>query len=101
MDKKHEGKTVRDKYNIVNFCKFILEANRTNQCNPLHELSGPGHQSGYTGSGTTADLNNHSNQMNRNYGTGYSKVELRYPTYKTVILFPVNGGEKITYDEKL
>eukprot|EP01132_Coremiostelium_polycephalum_P003929 gene3929-4905_t len=41
--------------------------NRSNQCNPNHKPSGPGRSSGYSGSGTKADLNNHSNQMNPNY----------------------------------
>ncbi|GFG31563.1 hypothetical protein Cfor_01501 [Coptotermes formosanus] len=38
--------------------------NRTNQCNPTHTPTGPGHQSGYGGSGTKADLDNHSRQKN-------------------------------------
>ncbi|KAK1130229.1 hypothetical protein K0M31_018368 [Melipona bicolor] len=42
-------------------------ANRTNQCNPNHAPTGPGHKAGYHGTGTKADLNNHSNQMNPNY----------------------------------
>lgn len=40
--------------------------NRTNQCNPTHQPTGPGHQAGYHGTGTTPDLNNHGNQMNSN-----------------------------------
>jgi len=40
--------------------------NRADQMNPNHESSGPGHESGYHGSGTTADLDNHANQMNSN-----------------------------------
>ncbi|CAD6238351.1 GSCOCG00008440001-RA-CDS [Cotesia congregata] len=39
-------------------------ANRTNQCNPNHAPTGPGHQAGYHGSGTTSDRNNHSRQCN-------------------------------------
>lgn len=40
------------------------QANRANQCNPNHTISGPGRSSAYQGSGTPADLINHSNQMN-------------------------------------
>jgi len=42
--------------------------NRANQCNPTHTPSGPGRQSGYHGSGSKADLNNHANQLNPNHG---------------------------------
>lgn len=42
--------------------------NRTNQCNPTHTPSGPGHSAGYTGTGTRSDLNNHSNQGNPTHG---------------------------------
>lgn len=42
------------------------QANRTNQCNPDHAKSGPGHQAGYKGDGTKADRDNHSNQLNPN-----------------------------------
>lgn len=42
------------------------QANRTNQCNPNHTPSGPGHTAGYHGAGTKADLNNHSTQLNPN-----------------------------------
>lgn len=41
------------------------QANRTNQCNRDHKPSGPGHQAGYHGAGTKADLDNHSRQMNQ------------------------------------
>ncbi|KYN18998.1 hypothetical protein ALC57_08671 [Trachymyrmex cornetzi] len=41
-------------------------ANRTNQRNPTHTPSGPGHKAGYTGTGDKADLDNHSNQFNEN-----------------------------------
>ncbi|KOX70170.1 hypothetical protein WN51_04910 [Melipona quadrifasciata] len=41
--------------------------NRTNQCNPNHAPTGPGHKTGYHGTGTKTDLNNHSNQINPNY----------------------------------
>lgn len=40
--------------------------NRANQINPNHEPTGQGKSHGYTGTGTTSDLNNHSNQMNPN-----------------------------------
>jgi len=43
------------------------QANRTNQCNPTHTPSGPGHQAGYKGDGTKADLDNHANQKNPNH----------------------------------
>lgn len=43
------------------------QANRTNQCNPTHTPTGPGHQTGYKGSGTKADLDNHGNQLNPNH----------------------------------
>lgn len=41
--------------------------NRTKQCNPTHTPSGPGHQAGYKGTGTKADLDNHGNQLNPNH----------------------------------
>lgn len=44
------------------------DANRTNQCNPTHQPTGPGHQAGYAGSGTKSDLGNHGNQLNPNHG---------------------------------
>lgn len=50
--------------------------NRTNQSNPTHSPTGPGHQAGYTGTGTKSDLDNHSKQMNPNnpnYGGGQKK----------------------------
>jgi len=40
--------------------------NRTNQCNPTHTPSGPGHQASYKGAATKADLDNRSNQLNPN-----------------------------------
>jgi len=43
-----------------------VNANKTNQCNPTHTPSGPGRDSGYTGAGTKADLDNHANQKNPN-----------------------------------
>ncbi|XP_043464748.1 uncharacterized protein LOC122500088, partial [Leptopilina heterotoma] len=39
-------------------------SNRTNQCNPNHPSTGPGHQAGYHGAGTKADLDNRGRQMN-------------------------------------
>lgn len=42
------------------------QANRTNQCNPNHSPTGPGHKAGYTGDGSKADLDNHSKQLNPN-----------------------------------
>lgn len=42
------------------------QANRTNQCNPTHTPTGPGHQAGYKGTGTKADLDNHGQQLNPN-----------------------------------
>lgn len=50
--------------------------NRTNQCNPTHQPTGPGRSAAYGGAGTRADLNNHANQMNPNnpsYGGGKKK----------------------------
>ncbi|KYN37362.1 hypothetical protein ALC56_08265 [Trachymyrmex septentrionalis] len=41
-------------------------ANRTNQCNPTHTPSGPGHKAGYTGKGDKADLDNHAKQLDPN-----------------------------------
>lgn len=46
---------------------YIIEQNRTNQCNPTHKPTGPGHNAGYGGTGTKPDLNNHANQTNPNY----------------------------------
>lgn len=43
-----------------------MDGNRTNQCNPNHSSSGPGHNAGYQGSGGHSDLNNHANQCNPN-----------------------------------
>lgn len=42
------------------------QANRTKQCNPTHTPTGPGHEAGYKGTGTKADLDNHSKQLNPN-----------------------------------
>ncbi|XP_063695805.1 uncharacterized protein LOC134827164 isoform X2 [Culicoides brevitarsis] len=42
------------------------ERNRTNQCNPTHKPTGPGHRAGYHGAGTKADLDNHADQLNPN-----------------------------------
>lgn len=78
-----------------------FKANRTNQCNPLHTRSGPGHKSGYSGTGTVADLNNHSNQMNVVDTTRYGRIELIFPTYKHVTLVAPSGGKDITFTEKL
>lgn len=39
--------------------------NHANQCNP-NNSEHRGHQPGYTGTGTRADLNNHANQLNPN-----------------------------------
>lgn len=47
------------------------QANRTNQCNPDHAKTGPGHTAGYHGTGTKADLDNHGQQLdpkNPKYG---------------------------------
>jgi len=41
-------------------------ANRTNQCNPTHTPSGPGHKTGYPGKGDKEDLDNHAKQLNPN-----------------------------------
>lgn len=40
--------------------------NRSKQCNPEHKPTGPGHQAGYQGDKTKADLDNHGNQLNPN-----------------------------------
>lgn len=45
----------------------ISEKNRTNQSNPTHEKSGPGHETGYKGDGSKPDLDNHGNQLNPNH----------------------------------
>jgi len=42
------------------------QKDRTNQCNPTHAKTGPGHQAAYGGTGTRSDLNNHANQGNPN-----------------------------------
>ena len=42
-----------------------VHANKFNQCNSKHPNYG-GHQPGYTGTGSRADLNNHANQLNSN-----------------------------------
>lgn len=62
-------------FEILNFFLFI-KGNRTNQCNPNHQPSGPGRTAGYGGEGTKSDLNNHTNQENpnnTNYGGGNTK----------------------------
>ncbi|KYQ59449.1 hypothetical protein ALC60_01434 [Trachymyrmex zeteki] len=41
-------------------------ANRTNQCNPTHTPTGPGHKAGYAGTGDKPDLDTHSKQLNPN-----------------------------------
>lgn len=43
---------------------FLIAENRTNQCNPNHEPTGPGHKAAYEGAGTKDDLDNHSKQKN-------------------------------------
>lgn len=40
------------------------QANRTNQCNPTHKPTGPGHNAGYQGAELNRD--NRSNQLNSN-----------------------------------
>lgn len=42
------------------------QANRTNQCNPNHAPTGPGHQAGYQGGTGKATMDNKSNQQNPN-----------------------------------
>ncbi|KAJ8681271.1 hypothetical protein QAD02_017058 [Eretmocerus hayati] len=52
------------------------QKNRTNQCNPNHPTTGPGHDAGYKGTGTKPDLDNHSRQCNpgdAKYGGGQKK----------------------------
>lgn len=44
--------------------KNTNDGNRTNQCNPNHEKTGPGRDHGYKGTGDKADLDNHGNQKN-------------------------------------
>lgn len=51
---------------IENIFITITEGNRTNQCNPTHTKSGPGHTAEYKGTATKPDLSNHSKQMNPN-----------------------------------
>lgn len=58
----------KNTYNYeFDFLSLSIE-NRTNQCNPNHQPTGPGHQAGYQGAGTKPDLNNHANQLNPNNG---------------------------------
>jgi hypothetical protein len=45
---------------------YEYDDNYANQCNPNHEPTGPGHDAGYGGDGSQADLDNHANQMNPN-----------------------------------
>lgn len=40
--------------------------NRTNQCNPTHAQTGPGHQAGYQGATDKAAMDNKANQGNPN-----------------------------------
>jgi len=47
--------------------------NRTNQCNPTHTASGPGHQALYKGTATKSDLDNHSRQKNQTNNPGSNK----------------------------
>lgn len=42
------------------------EANRTNQMNPTHKPTGPGHDAGYKGNTEKATMDNKSNQGNPN-----------------------------------
>lgn len=49
------------------------DANRPNQCNPNHQITGQGHPAAYQGKGDKADRDNHGNQLNPNnsqYGGG-------------------------------
>ena len=60
-------KLLRHNYKLRNSkMDKAAQDNRTNQCNPTHKSTGPGHQAGYHGTGTKADLDNRSNQMNPN-----------------------------------
>lgn len=43
------------------------KANRTNQLNPTHTPSGPGHKAGYHGNTEKATMDNKSNQQNPNH----------------------------------
>lgn len=65
---------VRFHLHILSFRLFeFAAANRTNQCNPTHKPTGPGHQAAYQGNTTPQAINNHANQMNPNnpnYGSG-------------------------------
>lgn len=54
-----------DSWILFHFFSLIKE-NRTNQCNPTHKPTGPGHDAGYQGAGTKDDLDNHANQKNPN-----------------------------------
>lgn len=54
----------------------LFSENRTDQCNPDHKPTGPGHEAGYKGTGTKEDKDNHGNQLNPNnpeYGGGQKK----------------------------
>lgn len=42
------------------------EANRTNQKNPTHTPTGPGHKAGYQGNTEKPTMDNKSNQQNSN-----------------------------------
>lgn len=40
--------------------------NRTNQCNPNHQKTGPGHQAYYSGDRAQSNVDNRANQLNPN-----------------------------------
>lgn len=42
------------------------QQNYEKQCNPNHKPTGPGRPAAYQGSQQTANVNNHSNQLNPN-----------------------------------
>jgi len=42
------------------------QQNRTNQCNPNHQPTGPGRTAGYKGDLSKANLDNHADQLNKN-----------------------------------
>lgn len=42
------------------------QQNRTDQCNPNNPQTGAGHNKGYHGEATKADLDNHGKQLNPN-----------------------------------
>lgn len=49
-----------------------MDQNRTNQCNPTHAPTGPGHTASYQGSRESANMNNHANQCNPNNSAYHS-----------------------------